>query len=192
MTYNQASALNAESHIKYWLCLLQFLKQRSTFWVEFTTDTFKMSNQPLLFRHFTSLLFFCGSRELHQPPFSLSMRHNKTTSALVRPHLQPIVCDGSFTCARKCISVHVDVQLLSLNCLNVEGKVGWCYPFQYCGNRWGKSLWGPLQTPFQISLPLLVSLEIQRENPFRKEIRLVRRKMAGSDYSNSLLSVMQI
>lgn len=68
----------------------------------------------------------------------------------------------------------------------------WVMLFQYCGNRWGKSLWGPLQTTFQISLPRPVSLEIQRENPFRKEIRLVRRKMTGSDYSNSLLSVMQI
>jgi len=56
----------------------------------------------------------------------------------------------------------------------------------------GKVTLGPLQAPFQISLPLLVSLEIQRENPFRKEIRLVRRKMAGSDYRNALLSVMQI
>lgn len=39
---------------------------------------------------------------------------------------------------------------------------------------------------------LPVSLDTQRENPFRKEISPVRLKMAGSDYGNSLLSVMQI
>lgn len=54
----------------------------------------------------------------------------------------------------------------------------------------GKVSLGATPDPLPLSLP--VSLEIQRENPFRKEIRLVRRKMAGSDYSNSLLSVMQI
>lgn len=75
------------------------------FFGEFTTDTFKTSNQPWLFRHFTT-------PESPQSSISLySACQRDTTRPLQSSSSNTRVCEGSSACDRKRISVLADAQL---------------------------------------------------------------------------------